>query len=297
MSISYKIDRVAHLSPEEFVAGYVRHRRPVLISKGFEGCAARHVWSLDHLRRRAGERRIVLKDWDESGIRLSHVRLDAYVDSLERYEAGDDEEAASRRRPPYLHDVPLTSILADAAADLEQFPCGFFPAWYGADWPKFAQLFLGPSGSVTPLHFDCLLTHNLFFQVMGRKKFTLLPYKQLVYCYPRDWRWCAVDVENPDYDRHPLFRSASPVEVVVEPGDVLYMPPGALHHVRSLDCGLSFNVDWHTKESALRGALAFARGMPMKNVYYNSVIAFGMWTGVAARVLFPYYRSYLDYVS
>nr|WP_246659850.1 MULTISPECIES: cupin domain-containing protein [Methylosinus] len=96
---------------------------------------------------------------------------------------------------------------------------------------------------------------------------------------------------------HEMATFTNPTEVVVEPGDVLYMPPGVLHHVRSLDCAFSFNVDWHTKASALRGALAFARGMPAKNVYYNMIIAFGLWSGVSAKRLLPYYRPYLNYVS
>ena len=79
--------------------------------------------------------------------------------------------------------------------------------------------------------------------------------------------------------------------------DMLDIPPGMLHHVRSLDCALSFNVDWHTKDSALAGLIAARRGMPAKNVYFNAVIALGLWSGVPAKALLPYYRSYLDYVS
>jgi hypothetical protein len=116
-------------------------------------------------------------------------------------------------------------------------------------------------------------------------------------CYRSNWRWFEVDVEEPDYARHPLYRSATPAEVVVGPGDVLYIPPGTLHHVRGLDCALSFNVDWHTKDSALAGLNAARRGMPWKNVYYNAIIAFGLWSGVSARALLPCYRSYLNYVS
>ncbi|MBG0811169.1 cupin-like domain-containing protein [Methylosinus sp. H3A] len=295
MSVAFEVDRLDRLSPDEFVENYVRLRRPVVVSDGLRRCAAPSLWNLEHLRRCAGDRNIVLKDWGASGIRLDRALLGDYVDALELYESRGD--TATAQKPAYLHDVPLTSILPDAGVDLEGFPANFFPSWYGAEWPTFAQLFLGPSGSVTPLHFDCLLTHNLFFQVMGRKKFTLLPHEQIEYCYPYNWRWCEVDVEKPDYDRHPLYRLAKPTEVVVEPGDILYMPPGALHHVRSLDCALSFNVDWHTKDSALRGALSFLRGMPAKNIYYNMIVAFGLWSGVSTKRLLPYYRSYLNYVS
>ena len=114
-------------------------------------------------------------------------------------------------RPAYLHDIPLMSVVPSAASDIEALT-EYFPAWYGALWPRFAQLFLGSSGSVTPLHFDCSLTHNLFFQVIGEKRFTLLPPKQAGYCYRKNWRWFEVDVERPDYERHPLYRLATPTQ-------------------------------------------------------------------------------------
>ncbi|MGO9771420.1 MAG: cupin-like domain-containing protein [Roseiarcus sp.] len=281
------------LTPDEFFEHFVRPRRPLVISGGMKNCAAFSQWSLDYLHHCSGDRIVPLKIWDSTGIRIEETRLGKYIDDLRDY-ASKGEDAA--QRPAYLHDVPLTSIVADASSDLEALPV-YFPAWYGALWPRFAQLFLGPSGSVTPLHFDCLLTHNLFFQVVGEKRFTLIPREQSEYCYRNNWRWFEVDVEQPDYGRHPLYRFATPAQVVVGPGDILYLPPGTLHHVRSLTCALSFNVDWHTRDSALIGLIAGVRGMPRKNVYYNAVIAFGLWGGASAKALLPHYRSYLNYVS
>jgi hypothetical protein len=300
---SLGVERREHLSPEEFLAEYVAKHRPVVVPGALNGCRAVSRWTLDHLRTAAGHRIVRLKagltESGVGGLKTVSATLGDYIDSLEAYESGRRPEGTAHavQRPPYLHDVPLAGLLPDAVDDLDGFPAGYFPRWYRRDWWKFAQFFLGPSRSLTPLHFDCLLTHNLFFQVMGRKRFTLLPYDQLPYCYRYRWRWCEVDAENPDYARHPLYRHARPLECIVAPGDLLYMPPGMLHHVRSLDCAISFNVDWHTPDSALRGVLALARGMPLKNVYYNAVIACGLCTGIPARRLLPWYRSYLNYVS
>lgn len=294
----YVVDRRDGLGAEEFAENYVRRGRPVLVKRALEGCAALSRWSLGYLREQAGRKLVPLKEWGPSGIQTVRRCFDDYVDNLELYEFRlHTGGVTADQKPAYLHDVPLTSILPEADADLERFPSDYFPNWYRAEWWKFAQLFLGPPHSITPLHFDCLLTHNLFFQIKGRKRFVLIAREHLKYCYPHDWRWSEVNVEEPDYDRYPLYRMAKPAQVIVEPGDGLYLPPGTLHHVRSLDCALSFNVDWHTKDSALKGALAFARGMPWKNVYYNAVIALGLWGGISPKHLLPYYRSYLNYVS
>jgi len=292
------VDVVTQLSSAEFAGRYVAERRPVLIKGALAGSVAFERWTFDRLREESGAKTALLKDWSAAGeIVMQPMKIGSYLDGIEQYErrraAGDFTE----RRPAYLHDVPLTSVFPNASTDLAAFPQDFFPSWYGADWTRFAQFFLGPSTSVTPLHFDCLLTHNLFFQLRGRKRFTVLDHAQLEYCYPHDWRWCAVDPESPDFDKYPLYRNAAPHPILVEPGDVFYMPPGMLHHVRSLDAAMSFNVDWHTRASAVKGALAVTRGMPLKNAYYNLVIAFGLWAGVSNRRLMPLYRSYLSYVS
>jgi hypothetical protein len=292
------VDVVTHLSGAEFAERYVAKARPVLIKGALAETAAFTNWTFERVRQDAGGKTVLLKDWGPKGeILTQRMRIDAYLDDIERYEAQRAAADAAAARPAYLHDVPLTSIFANAAADLVGFPNDLFPKWYGADWTAFAQFFLGPSTSVTPLHFDCLLTHNLFFQLRGRKRFILLHQAQRDNCYVQDWRWCAVDPEAPDFGRHPLYGQATSYEIVVEAGDVLFMPSGMLHHVRSLDAAMSFNVDWHTRESALEGALAVARGMPLRNVYYNLVLAFGLWTGVSNRRLMPLYKSYLSYVS
>lgn len=296
------VDCRERLSSDEFFSEYVAQGRPVLVEGALKACPALTRWTRSQLRARSGQRTVTLKrglvEESVSGLKTVASGLNDYLDELEAYESRiRSGKVSAAERPPYLHDVPLLSILPDAADDLEGFPADYFPPWYRAQWLHFAQFFLGPTHSLTPLHFDCLLTHNLFFQVMGRKRFILLDHSQLPRCYRYRWRWCEVDAENPDFARHPLYRDAQVRECIVGPGDLLYLPPGMLHHVRSLDSTLSFNVDWHTRGSAIRGVLAVVRGMPLRNVYYNAVLTLGLGTGLSPQRILPWYRSYLNYVS
>lgn len=296
------VERIENLSSTSFFSDFVAKNRPVVVPGALRHCRALSCWTADHLHKVAGSRTVKLKqglnEEGVAGLKTIASRLNDYLDCVADFETRlQRNEVSAKDRPPYLHDLPLLSVLPDAANDLNGFPADYFPDWYRTDWFKFAQFFLGPSHSLTPLHFDCLLTHNLFFQVRGRKRFILLHHDQLPYCYRYKWRWCEVDAENPDFMRHPLYREAQVQECIVEPGDMLYMPPGMMHHVRSLDCSMSFNVDWHTRGSAIQGMLALRRGMPLKNVYYNAVIALGQCAGQPARRVLPWYRSYLNYVS
>jgi len=44
-----------------------------------------------------------------------------------------------------------------------------------------------------------------------------------------------VDCEAPDYQRFPLFKQATIIDLTLEAGEVLFMPVGWWHQVRTLE--------------------------------------------------------------
>lgn len=103
--------------------------------------------------------------------------------------------------------------------------------------PGSAKLWIGPRGTVTPLHFD---EHSILFtQVYGRKHVKLIPSFDYPRLYVRDTYYSEVDPERPDPSRHPLFLPASVHDVVVGPGDALFLPAGWWHWARSLAVSIS----------------------------------------------------------
>jgi hypothetical protein len=52
-----------------------------------------------------------------------------------------------------------------------------------------------------------------------------------------------VDLDQIDYDRFPLMRQVDIYEVVLEPGEFLFIPVGWWHWVRSL--AVSINLSFH----------------------------------------------------
>ena len=50
-----------------------------------------------------------------------------------------------------------------------------------------------------------------------------------------------VRVELPDPEAHPLFVDANYVEMIIGPGDMLFIPKGTWHYIRSLTTSLSIN--------------------------------------------------------
>jgi ribosomal protein L16 Arg81 hydroxylase len=79
-------------------------------------------------------------------------------------------------------------------------------------------------------------------QVYGRKKVTFVPSSQLQYVYNETSYYSEVDVENPNYERFPLFKKARRLEATVGPGDMLLVPVGWWHHMRALDISISVSL-------------------------------------------------------
>jgi hypothetical protein len=102
------------------------------------------------------------------------------------------------------------------------------------------------NGTVTRVHYD--LNQNLICVVAGKRRVTLFPPEQLPNLYPGPFDRTIggvpvgmVDPENPDLERYPRFALARDAIRVAEldAGDVLYIPYGWWHQVRSLS---PFNV-------------------------------------------------------
>lgn len=113
------------------------------------------------------------------------------------------------------------------------------------------RLWLG-NEFITPAHFD--EPHNIACVVSGTRRFTLFPPAQVANLYvgplevtPAGAPVSLVSLENPDFERFPLFGDALQTATFAEltPGDAIYIPPVWWHHVRSFDAlNLLVNYWW-----------------------------------------------------
>ena len=112
-------------------------------------------------------------------------------------------------------------------------------------------IWISSSGMITHGHFD--QDYNFFIQLVGQKKFTLwFPWEhELLYTYPRVhplWHKSRVNFAAPDVSRFPGFAKSHAVEVIVSPGDVLFIPPYTWHYVETLSPSISLSTwshDYH----------------------------------------------------
>lgn len=154
--------------------------------------------------------------------------------------------------PPYVGNLEINALNGMC----------HWPGYFGKMGPP--RFWLGPAGTVTPLH--CDYDDNIFAQVWGRKRIVLAPPHHDEFLYVRDANPVLVgspfDPEHPDFDAYPLARKAALVECIVEPGDMLYVPAGWYHQVRALTFSLSVNRWARALPLALKGDPALRRQVP-----------------------------------
>ncbi|MBC7684987.1 MAG: cupin-like domain-containing protein, partial [Bdellovibrionales bacterium] len=124
--------------------------------------------------------------------------------------------------PPYLGNLELREL---------NRLC-HWPSYFDKMGPP--RFWLGPAGTVTPLH--CDYDDNIFAQIWGSKRIFLSPPNHDEFLYPREANavlyGSPFDPETPDFEKFPLARHAAMIECVVQPGDMLYVPAGWFHQVR-----------------------------------------------------------------
>lgn len=127
------------------------------------------------------------------------------------------------------------------------------------------MLWLGPRGCISPLHYDPL--DNCLMQHVGRKRVILYERSSASSSTTAaGWHYGGHDgrqsntspIVPPDDSggsltsdlttllaRYPLYAEApTPLECVLHPGDLLYIPAGWWHYVLSVDTSASVNVWW-----------------------------------------------------
>ena len=201
----------------------IRAQRPAVI-KNFQFKA--RSWTVSQLLKEYGEKEFLLT---QKGNTFKNLQLKEIK--------GNDLYLANSGR--FTDNIP--NFLAHFA------PISCKRLWSRADQqtPRYLtsyQLFMSDHPELgTPCHNDLSGDCNLFFQIEGRKKWTLIDPNFTLMIYPvippePSYGESLID----QYDMKPdprarLFQYCPHQEVTLEPGDVLFIPPYYWHSVRNVE--------------------------------------------------------------
>jgi hypothetical protein len=245
-----EIARIRWPSKDRFHSDFVDAGIPVVLSRGLGGSRAAS-WTPAYLSSVIGHRRVaVAKPFadgsfgytrTEARMQMQFAAAVRLIESNEKY---------------YIMQVPVRECLPELMDDVD------IPEVIPPHELRVLNLWCGAAGNLTQLLFD--LSNNLLAQTCGEKEITLFPPQQSAYLYPfppdtPQSHVSQVDFARPDRVAHPLFGKATPLRVLLGPGDVLYVPPYWWHAVRSMSTSVSLNFWWQVGPCQFLAPIALER--------------------------------------
>jgi len=229
------VERRSNVSRSEFLGSYYAANRPVVLTGLMTDWPAITRWTPEYLKSVAGDQTVEVMTGREADPKYemngrnhrTELRFADYIDMVHSGKVTNDYYLVANNG--FFQRAGARTLLEDFTA----FPQYLNPGTAG----RQCFLWFGPAGTVTPLHHAT--SNILIAQVVGRKRYRLIPAAQGQYVYNSTGVFSDVDCENPDLNRYPKFRNATIIDVVVDPGDVIFMPLGWWHHVRALDVSMT----------------------------------------------------------
>lgn len=264
----------------------VRERVPVV----FRGAAAEwpctQRWTAEFLRERLADKPVIVTRAASRQFRadperghytpqqMQKMSFGEFLDRISVVDPGPDDPSY------YLHRQSLEQQLPELRGDI------VVPSHVAGAALLLVSLWMGPAGSVTPIHHD--FTDNLFVQVRGKKRVILYEPDPDSAFYRLPFRaangrssWHLSQVgsrDTADVETHPLFRQARAFEAVMEPGDMLLIPNLFWHEVHSLDTpSISLSYWWDQRsladtESAIAKITDFVAFFEQQPAVWRSLI-------------------------
>ena len=236
-----KVEVVDRISPEDFRINYYLPQRPLVVKDLAKEWPAYSKWNWDYFKKLVGNQRV--------GI-YNNVKSDAYtpINTADDY-TSFGEYIDMIRNGPAAWRIFLFNIFDHAPELTTDFS---WPETYMKGFvKKYPMLFVGGQGSITHMHFDIDMSNILHTQFAGRKRVLLFPFSEQHKLYRKPWEVLSLvdftnyaDQENSkvDYEKYPALRHAKGYEIVLEPGDTLFMPAGFWHHMEYIDSGFAMSL-------------------------------------------------------
>ncbi|UQA61279.1 cupin-like domain-containing protein [Polyangium aurulentum] len=233
-----EIERVHRIDADAFYAHHFAACRPLFLTGFTEGWPALGQWSPAHFKERFGEAEIEIMadrnahptpDRDPAAHRRK-VRMADFVDMIAAAGATNDfymvAHNHARENPalrPLFDDVRPPGDIFDPAPLM-----------------RASSLWLGPAGTLTPLHHDT--TNVLFCQIYGKKRFWLVSPQETALLDRADGFYATVRATDLEAGRHPELGEVRVHRVDLAPGDSLFIPAGWWHEVLALEPSISFSL-------------------------------------------------------
>jgi hypothetical protein len=254
------VQRINNLSRERFCADFLAKNEPVIITDSLESWCKKDFWSFQQLSEKFGDMTIQvyndvfdlkslisLREYIEEHIGktrietkkedISYARLYSkfkdldFVWSDELFQEIEKEWAVPQFVPEEGYVFPLSNSKISPVTHR-------FPA---------RVLFISPGGARTSNHVDPWCSDAILCQIKGRKEIIFFRPDQFQYLISGNH---IVDIDMEDKSAFPEYAKAEVAyKEILNPGEVVFIPNGWFHHVRTLDDSISLSWNFLHSES------------------------------------------------
>lgn len=226
------IERRTGLTREIFADEYLGPMKPVVFTDLTASWPARERWTIELFKEKYGHLRVpvVSNNYSKPGKGyMTPDRVITFREYLEIIESGPTDLRIFlwnifREAPELRTDFNIPNIMDGFVNELP-------------------FMFFGGEGSHVALHYDIDMSHVFLNQIHGRKRVLLFAPDQSRNLYRHPFTVASyVDLNKPDYDRFPALSRVKGYEVMLQPGETLFMPSGYWHYIEYTDGGYSISL-------------------------------------------------------
>lgn len=225
-------------APDPALLGkYVDWNRPLVFRGLHEKMSQGNAFDLDFLSRTIGDRDVEIVRgvnrklrWDpKTRFPYDKVKFDEFRKLYERE----------------TYDGPRT-YMQDDIGNFPELRASFDdPPYFTDRITRRRKLWVSGAGLTVPMHYDPV--EQLHWVLQGKK--TFICFRPGIRDFYPNWAFSKgpfmskVDPEEPDLEKFPRFGRTTAVEIVVEAGELMYVPPFWWHQVRS-EAELNVSISW-----------------------------------------------------
>jgi lysine-specific demethylase 8 len=246
ISADRTIGSVKRISPEDFHQKYRLTSTPVIIKGIASAWPAATKWKDPrYFSEHFGKSSVPIEVGGHYLASNWTQKMVSFKDFIEKYitlenKSNLDESTGLPKKIGYLAQHKLFAQFPALMEDFQQPPhCSV-----NGDELSSIHGWIGPKATVSPLHKDPY--HNLLAQVVGYKYVRLFHPSSSASLYPYSdplfRNTSQLSIQHPDYDKFPLAKDLDYRECLLKPGEILYIPQGYWHFVKSASysCSVSF---------------------------------------------------------
>jgi len=223
------IDRKSGLTRETFAKAYLAQHKPVVFTDLTANWPAINKWTIEYFKEKYGDLVVPVVSNNFSRPGKGYLSADMRItfrEYLELLESGPSDLRIFAwnifwKAPELREDFAIPDIMDGFVNELP-------------------FLFFGCEGSRVTLHYDVDMSHVFLNQIYGRKRIILFPPDQSKQLYHLPFTVSShVNILDPDFKKHPALKYIKGLEVMLMPGETLFIPRGYWHYIEYTDGGYS----------------------------------------------------------